>query len=159
MFFNAFPSTHGKTATAGYGLKKEKKKERQVFPYRGNSGGVVSLPLAKYFLNFPPPEKISSPVDSLHQILPPSTKGFFTLLNNNFHCSCTIFILTSYSLYAQVILILILIDVPYLHNVIFSFEKRMNDQNRTSTNTYRIPTFFIPLALKNISKNLGRNNL
>ena len=51
------------------------------------------------------------------------------------YCSCTIFILTSYSLYTQVLrhivlctLILILIDVQYLQNVVFSFEKGLNGQ-------------------------------
>ena len=39
------------------------------------------------------------------------------------HCSCTIFILTSYSLYTQVMLILILMDVQYLHNVVFRMVK------------------------------------
>ena len=37
------------------------------------------------------------------------------------HCSCTIFILISYSLYTQVMLILI--DVQYLQKAVFSFEK------------------------------------
>ena len=39
------------------------------------------------------------------------------------HCSCTIFILTSYSLCSQVILILSLIDVQYLRIVFSSLEK------------------------------------
>ena len=56
--------------------------------------------------------------------------------NENFifgcsHCTCTVFILTSYSLYTQVMLVLILIDVQYLQNVVFSFEKRLNGQNLT----------------------------
>ena len=37
------------------------------------------------------------------------------------HSSCTIFVLTSYSLYTQVMLILLLINVQYLQNVVFSF--------------------------------------
>ena len=45
--------------------------------------------------------------------------------NKNFifrcsHCFSAIFILTTYSFYAQSMLILILIDVQYLQNVIFS---------------------------------------
>ena len=57
-------------------------------------------------------------------------------LNSNFHviyvfscshCSCTIFILTSYSLYTQIIFILI--DIQYLQKVVFSFEKGSNGQN------------------------------
>ena len=38
------------------------------------------------------------------------------------------FILTSYFLYTQVMLILILINVQYLQNVLFSFEKSLNGQ-------------------------------
>ena len=44
------------------------------------------------------------------------------------YCSSTIFIVTSYSLYTQVMLILILIDVQYSQNVVFSFEKGSNGQ-------------------------------
>ena len=43
--------------------------------------------------------------------------------------------LTSYSLYTQVILILILIDVQYLQNVDFSFEKGLNGQNYSSSDS------------------------
>ena len=57
---------------------------------------------------------------------------------NNFifrcsHCSCTIFILTSYSLYTQVMLILLLINVQYLQNAAFSLKNSRNGQ---------IPPFF-----------------
>ena len=60
--------------------------------------------------------------------------------NKNFifscsHCSCTTFILTSYSLYTQVMLILILNNVQYLHNVISSFEKGSNGQNHSSSDS------------------------
>ena len=44
------------------------------------------------------------------------------------HCSCTIFILNLQSLYIQVMLILILIDVQYFQNLVFSFEKGSNVQ-------------------------------
>ena len=47
------------------------------------------------------------------------------------HCSCTTFILTSYSLYTQVMLILILINVQYLQDVVFDFEKGLNGQNHS----------------------------
>ena len=48
-------------------------------------------------------------------------------------CSCTIFILTLYSFYTQFMLILILyIDIQYLQNVVFSFEKGSNAQNHSS---------------------------
>ena len=41
------------------------------------------------------------------------------------------FILTSYSLYTQVIPILISIDVQYLQNVVFGFEKGSKGQNHS----------------------------
>ena len=44
------------------------------------------------------------------------------------HCSCTIFILTSYSLHTKVMLILISTDVQYLQNVVYSFEKGSDGQ-------------------------------
>ena len=61
-----------------------------------------------------------------------------------------IFILTLYSLYTQVMLIFILIDVLYLQNVVFSFEKESNGQNHfLSDSQIRIKKFppakfFIP---------------
>ena len=48
------------------------------------------------------------------------------------HCICTIFILTSYTLYTQVKPILILINVQYLQNVAFGLEKGLNGQNHFS---------------------------
>ena len=56
------------------------------------------------------------------------------ITNKNFifsfsHYSCTIFVLTSNSLCTQVILILILIDVQYLQNVFFFFDKGSKGQN------------------------------
>ena len=50
-----------------------------------------------------------------------------------FSSTCTIFILALYSLHTQVMLILILIDVQYLNNVVFSFEKYSNGQNHSSS--------------------------
>ena len=44
-------------------------------------------------------------------------------------CSGTIFILSSYSLYTQVIQILILTNIQYLQNVVFSFEKGLSGQS------------------------------
>ena len=60
--------------------------------------------------------------------------------NENFiyncnHCSCTLF-LTSYSLYKQVMLIWILIDVQYLQNIVFSFEKGSNGQNHSLSDSH-----------------------
>ena len=45
------------------------------------------------------------------------------------------FILTSYSLFTQVITVLILIDVQYLQNVGFSFEKGSKGQNHFSSDS------------------------
>ena len=81
--------------------------------------------------------------------------------NKNFifscnHCSCTIFILISYPLYTQAMLILILIDVQYLQNVVFSFGKGSNGQNHSSSDSHhhneKIPsqqTFPSPLWERN----------
>ena len=52
------------------------------------------------------------------------------------------FNLTSYSLYSQVMLILILIDAQYLQNVAFSFEKGGNGQSHSSSDSdYQIKKF------------------
>ena len=64
---------------------------------------------------------------------PPLNNNFHVISYKNFifsccHCSCTIFILTSYFLYTGVMLILILIDAQYLQNIVFSFEKGSNGQ-------------------------------
>ena len=45
------------------------------------------------------------------------------------------FILTSYSLFTQVVTILILIDVQYLQNVVFSFEKGSKGQSHSSSDS------------------------
>ena len=58
-------------------------------------------------------------------MLQPNKNFIFSCSNR----SCTVFILTSYSLYTQVMLIIILIDVQFLQNVVFSFEKGANGQN------------------------------
>ena len=119
-----------------------------------------SPPTSQIFAHFFPTRK-----KFLASRLPPSNiylplaKGFSILVNKNFHCSCIIFILTSYSLYTQIMLILILIDVPYFHNVVFSFKNGMNGQNPTLSNSYRTPTFSISPPLNNIWRTLGRYNL
>ena len=98
--------------------------QQQVFPFCGM--GEV-LPLAKFC-----------------QFLPHLS------LNNNFHVitqkklpfylqSLLLYhFLTSYSLYKQVMLILILINVQYLQNVVFSFEKGLNGQNHSSSDFYHL---------------------
>ena len=52
------------------------------------------------------------------------------------HCSCTIFVLFLYSLYTQVILILILINVQFLQNVVSSFEKGSRGQNHSLSDSH-----------------------
>ena len=54
------------------------------------------------------------------------------------YCSCTIFVLTSYSLETQIMLILILIDVQYSQNAVFSFEKFLNPQNHSSSGSHHL---------------------
>ena len=110
-----------------------------------------SPPLAENLLIPSPPGKIHpnrfSPSDSYltHQrFTPPLNNNFHVITNKNFifscrDCSCIIFILTLYSLYTHVMLILILINVPYLQNAVFSFEKGLNDQNHSFTPA-QIPT-------------------
>ena len=46
--------------------------------------------------------------------------------------------LTLYSLYTQAMLILILINVQYLQNVVFSFENGLNGQNLSSSDSYHL---------------------
>ena len=121
----------------------------RAFTYWGGSG--ESLPVSQKFANSPPPRKITSVGSSLsnfyysppphHQkSIPPLTKQQFSgdnpILNSIFscsHCSCSIFVLISYSLEKQFMLILILIDVQYLQKAIFSFEKDSNPQNYCSS--------------------------
>ena len=52
-----------------------------------------------------------------------SNKSNKTCIFNGIHSSSTIFVLSSFSLYTQVIVILILINVQYLQNVVLILEK------------------------------------
>ena len=54
------------------------------------------------------------------------------------HCSCTNFVLISYSFETQIMLILILIDVQYSQNAVFSFEKFSNRQNHSSSGSHHL---------------------
>ena len=105
----------------------------QGFPYWGNEEGVYPH-LLKFcsfspnLENLPPPSRVP-PIKFLFP--PPSTKQQFSKVNpikNSIfscsHCSCSIFVLISYSLNTQVMLILILIDVQYSQKAILRFEKR-----------------------------------
>ena len=62
---------------------------------------------------------------------PPSPPKKNLLIFSCGHWPCAIFNLVSYSLYKQVVLILILIDVQYLQNVLFSFENGRNGQTQS----------------------------
>ena len=67
------------------------------------------------------------------------------------HCSCTIFISNFYSLYIQIMLILILIDVQYLQNLVFSFENGSNVQNHSLSDSHhsikKFPLAKFPISL------------
>ena len=65
--------------------------------------------------------------------LPPKKKNIIFSCS---HCSWTIPILTSFALYKQVMLILILISVQYLKNVVFYFEKGLNGQNHPLSDSH-----------------------
>ena len=99
----------------------------------------------------PPPEKISPsrlpPLPNFY--FPPHPKmqfpHYITIFklqpNKNIificsHCSCTIFVLISYSLDTQDMLILILIDVKYSQKAVFSFEKGLNGQNHSTSGSH-----------------------
>ena len=53
--------------------------------------------------------------------------------------------LTLYSLYTQAMLILILINVQYLQNVVFSFENGLNGQNHPSSDSYHLISHYLLL--------------
>ena len=101
----------------------------QGFPYWGDGG---SPPPAENFL--PPTGKIPPP--KVNSPPPPIYNNFHVITQYNLHfscchCSCTIFVLISYSLYTLVMLILILIDVQYSQKAVSSFENGWNGQNHS----------------------------
>ena len=70
-------------------------------------------------------------------VIPPSpAPPQKTIIFSCSHCSWTIPILTSFALYKQVMLILILISVQYLKNVVFYFEKGLNGQNHPLSDSH-----------------------
>ena len=101
----------------------------------------------------PPPGKIPP-----SRCTPPNKIFIFSFTCS--HCSCIIFVLISYSLYTQVVPILILIDVQYLQKAVFCLEKGLNGQNRSSSGSHlpikKSPPakFLIPPPLKAIWKTL-----
>ena len=52
--------------------------------------------------------------------------------------SCAIFVLLSYSFDTQLMLILILTNVQYLQNAVFSFEQSLNRQNHSSSGSQHL---------------------
>ena len=77
------------------------------------------------FAHSPPPHQIFIPFDQ-------------NIIFSCSHCSCTIFCLSSYSFETQVMLILILIDVQYSQNAVFSYEKFSNRQNHSSSGSHHL---------------------
>ena len=101
-----------------------------VFP----TGGMVGIPLpAKNLLILPLPTKF---------LFPPAKSQFNPIKKNVVficsHCSCTIFVLLSYSFETQIKLILVLIDVQYSQNAVFSFEKFSNHHNHSSSDSHHL---------------------
>ena len=91
-------------------------------------------PRTKNLLNYPIPTKF---------LFPPTKSQFNPIKKNKnifscSHCSCTTFVLISHSFKTQIMLILILIDVQYSQNAVFSFEKFSNGQNHSSSNSHQI---------------------
>ena len=88
-------------------------------------------------ITYRPPTRKSTPRRlPLPNFYPPNLR-FIPPPTECSHCSCTIFILPSYSLYTQVMLILILINVQYLQNVVFSFEKGSSGQNHSLSDSHQ----------------------
>ena len=100
----------------------------QDFLYWGD-GGVLSN--NNKFGHLPTPHQIFIP--SHRKSIQPN-KIFFSCV----HCSCTIFVLISYSFKGQSMLILILIDAQYSQNAVFSFEKFLNRQNHSSSGSHHL---------------------
>ena len=77
-----------------------------------------------------------------HLPSPQLSKNFHVITQQKLHffsCSlysCTIFILPSYFLYTQVMLILILINVQYLQNVVFSFGNGLSGKNHSLSDSH-----------------------
>ena len=101
----------------------------RVFP----TGGWGSPPSNQKFAHSPTPHQIFIP--SHQKSIQPNTKNIIFSCS---HCSCTIFVLISYSFKTQIMLILTLIDVQYSQNAVFSFEKFSNHQNHFSSSSHHI---------------------
>ena len=103
----------------------------KIFSTRGD-GGSISPHSWKFAHSSTPPRQIppSRLPTTKFLFCPPSynpIKIAFASVKKS-HCFCT----TLYSLYTQVMIILILIDVQYLQNVLFRFPKGLNHQIHSS---------------------------
>ena len=96
-------------------------------PYKSNISSFPHLENPPSGFYSPPPLKVHSPL--LNNNLRVITQKNFIFSCS--HCTCT-------SLYTQVMLIWILINVRYLQNVVFSFEKDSNGHNHSSGFHHRI---------------------
>ena len=98
--------------------------------------GRVPQPDQSKICSSPPPSAPNS------YSLPPKVKSIQqknkSVIFNYSHCSCTIFVLTSYSFKTQIMLILILIDIQDSQNPVFSFEKFSNCQNHFSSGSHHL---------------------
>ena len=95
----------------------------RVFPNEGMGG---SSSTSQKFTHSPLPHQIFIP--SLAKVNSTQEKNKNVIFSCS-HSSCTIFVLISYSFETQIMLILILIDVQYSQNAVFSFENFSNRQN------------------------------
>ena len=112
----------------------------RVFPtgrWKGGGGGGVAPQLQPKNLLIPPTRRNYHPNKFL--FLPPPHPHliivFMLSANKNFifsfrHCFCTI------TLFAHM-LILIFIEIQFLRNVVFTFEKGSNGQNHSSSDSHR----------------------
>ena len=93
----------------------------------------------------PPPRRL--PLQQIFIPSPPLNNNFEVITNKNgtfscSHCFCSFFVLISYSLDTQVMLILILIDVRHWQKAVFSFDKSSNYQNQSySGSLYPVKKF------------------
>ena len=108
--------------------------------------------LANFIQNFPTDGMGESPHQPKICSFSPSPPNFYSLppkfnstqqQNKNViiscsHCSCSIFILISYSFETHIMLILVLSDVQYSQNTVFSFEKFSNHQNCSSSGSQHL---------------------
>ena len=98
--------------------------QRRMHPYQWKLCSTPSPPPP------PPPGKIPSPVHFPHNIFIPLNKVF------HFYFIFILFAFFYLHLHTQVVLILILIDAQYFHNVVVSFEKGLNGQNHSSSDSH-----------------------